>query len=215
MQVEWAPDRFVTTTLAPADGPVGMVLAHGAGTDQHHRMVVALRDGLAAAGVPVLTFDYPYRAEGRGRPDRPEALLACHRAVIERATEVFGGPPVLGGRSMGGRIGTMVAAEGSPDVRGVVAYAYPLHPLGKPDRLRVAHLADIEVPVLMVIGDRDTMCTPELYDRHVRHVPNVTTYVLAGADHSWRVLKSSGRTTDDVNAEAIAATVDWLGSLPA
>ena len=213
MDVEWAPGRVVTATLAEADGPTGMVLAHGAGTDQHHRMVVALRDGLAAAGVPVLTFDYPYKAEGRGRPDRPETLMACHRAVVEQATELFGAPPVLGGRSMGGRIGTMIASEGSPPVRGAVAYAYPLHPLGKPDRLRVEHLAAIEVPVLMVVGDRDTMCTPELYDRHVRGLAQVTTHVLAGADHSWRVLKSSGRTTDDVNAEAIAATVGWLAAI--
>lgn len=218
--VEWAPGRVVTTRVADADGDRPLVLAHGAGTDQDHELVTGLRDGLAAAGIPVVTFDYPYTAEGRGRPDRPQVLLACHAAVVDAVGERFGTEPVMGGRSMGGRMATMLAAGGEGidpvgvagpvEVTGVVAYAYPLHPAGKPDRLRVEHLARIEVPVLMVVGDRDTMCRTDLYDAHVRPLERVTTHVLGGADHSWRVTKASGRTRQDVVAEAVAATVDWL-----
>lgn len=215
--VEWAPDRVVATRFAGADGDRPLVLAHGAGTNQDHELVTGLRDGLAAVGVPVVTFDYPYTAEGRGRPDRPEVLLACQAAVVRTVAERFGSVPVIGGRSMGGRMATMLAAGDETAepaaVAGVVAYAYPLHPAGKPDRLRVEHLGRIDVPVLMVVGDRDTMCTPDLYDEHVRPLPRVTTQVLAGADHSWRVTKASGRTRDDVVAEAVAATIDWLAGV--
>src|SRR5690606_7870624 len=106
------------------------------------------------------------------------------------------------------------AAEDAPEIAGVVAYAYPLHPAGKPERLRVDHLGDIPCEVLMVIGERDTMCTPELYDRHVRPLPRISTHLLAGADHSWRVLKRSGRQPEDVFDEAAAATLAWAASVP-
>ena len=96
--IEWSPGKSVGTRFVASDGSLGMVLAHGAGTDQDHRLVVGLRDRLAAAGVPVLTFDYPYTAEGRRRPDRTEVLLVCHRAVVEHATDRFGSVPVVGGR---------------------------------------------------------------------------------------------------------------------
>ncbi|MEX1280946.1 MAG: alpha/beta fold hydrolase [Acidimicrobiia bacterium] len=215
--VEWAPGRVVTTRVAGAGGGRPLVLAHGAGTDQDHDLVTGLRDGLAAAGIPVVTFDYPYMAEGRRRPDRPDVLLACHAAVVDAVGERSGTEPVIGGRSMGGRMATMLAAGGAGigpvEVAGVVAFAYPLHPAGKPDRLRVEHLSRIEVPVLMVVGDRDTMCRLDLYDEHVRPLGPVTTHVLAGADHSWRVTKASGRTRPEVVVEAVAATVGWLSGL--
>lgn len=209
--VNWAPGRSVTARVWP--GSSGVLLAHGAGTDQHHRLVTGIAERLSAADTGVITFDYPYRAEGRGAPDRTDVLLACHRVMVGFATEVFGVSPIIGGRSMGGRIATMLAAEDAPPVAGVVAYAYPLHPAGKPDRLRVEHLAAIERPLLMVIGERDAMCTAELYDRHVRPLPNITTHVLSGADHSWRVLKRSGRDPEDVFDEAAEATLRWASGI--
>lgn len=213
--VEWAPGRVTTSVAHPAAGRPPVVLAHGAGAGQDHPLVRGLATRLASAGLPILSFDYPYLAEGRRRPDRPDVLMACHRAMVALATERFGTEPVVAGRSMGGRIGTMLAAEEAPGVAAVVAYAYPLHPPGKPDRLRVEHLPAIEVPVLMVVGDRDAFVTAELYDEHVRPLPLVTTHVLAGADHSWRVPKATGRTTDDVLDEAVAATVTWLAGTAA
>lgn len=209
--IPWAPGRSVPATVHA--GSPGVLLAPGAGTDQHHPLVTGLVERLVAGGLGVITFDFPYRAEGRGAPDRPDVLMACQRAAVGFATDVFGAAPIIGGRSMGGRIATLLAAApDAPPIAGVVAYAYPLHPAGKPERLRVEHLGGIACEVLMVVGDRDTMCTPELYDRHVRPLPNVTTHVLAGADHSWRVLKRSGRTPDDVFDEAAAATLTWTAS---
>jgi predicted alpha/beta-hydrolase family hydrolase len=137
--------------------------------------------------------------------------------VVDGVRDRFGTEPVIGGRSMGGRMATMLAAGGEGihrvEVAGVVAYAYPLHPAGTPDRLRVEHLARIPTPVLMVVGDRDAMCRMDRYDAHVRPLGRVTTHVLAGADHSWRVTKASGRTREDVVAEAVRATTDWLADL--
>ena len=209
-EVEWADGRFTTTRFIPADGDIGVLLSHGAGSDQDHLLNAGIRDRLADRGIPVMSFDYPYKAEGKGRPDRAEVLMSCHRALIDHAIAHMG-RVVVAGRSMGGRIGTMVAVDAP--VVGAVAYAYPLHPPGRQDRLRVEHLPEISVPVLMVIGSRDTFVTEELYDEHVRGLPNVTTKVLEGADHGWKVLKRSGRTQDEVFDEAVDTTVDWLGRI--
>ena len=122
---------------------------------------------------------------GRRTPDRAETLLACHRAVLERVRGEIAGALFLAGRSMGGRMGTMLAAQGAA-VDGVVAYAYPLHPAGRPDKLRVHHLSDIDVPMLCFQGSRDALSRSELYDEHVRSLPFVTTVDMPGADHSFR-----------------------------
>ncbi len=201
--VEWSPGRPVTIRVIDGEGPT-VLLAHGAGVDQDHRLQVAVRDGIAARGIRVVTFNYPYKEEGKGRPDHPNVLLACHRAVADVVRATIDERLVLAGRSMGGRIGSMVAADGYPAV-GAAALAYPLHPIGRTDRLRVAHLPAIEVPVLMVIGDRDPMCTMDLYDEHVRPLPNVTTVVVVDGDHSFRVRKKVGRTKEEAHAEVLDA----------
>ncbi len=209
-EVEWAEGRSTTTRFIPAEGEFGVLLSHGAGSDQDHPLNAGIRDRLAGRGIPVMSFDYPYKAEGRSRPDRPEVLMACHRALIDHAVSRMG-RVVVAGRSMGGRIGTMVAVDAP--VAGAIAYAYPLHPPGRPERLRIEHLPDIPVPVLMVIGSRDTFVTAELYDQHVGALPNVTTHVLDGADHGWKVLKRSGRSQDEVFDEAVEATIAWLARI--
>lgn len=211
-KVEWSPGRWVTARVVEGDRSPGVVLAHGAGVDQDHPHQLAVRDSLTEAGFGVVTFNYPYAETGSRLPDRTEVLLACHRAVLDTARVVFGTEVALVGRSMGGRMGTMLAAEGI-EVAGVVALAYPLHPIGKPDKLRVDHLKSIPVPVLMVVGDRDPMCSMTLYDRHVRSLPSVTTVVIGDGDHSFRVRKRSGRTDAEARDEAIAAVVSFLGDL--
>ena len=182
--VEWSTGKRVTT-VDYGSGDTVVVLAHGAGTDQRHQMVVGIALALASEGLRVVSFNYPYTEAGRRRPDRPETLLACHRAVLDRIRAESTGAIYLAGRSMGGRIGTMLAAEGA-EVDGVVAYAYPLHPAGKPDTLRVEHLADIGVPMLCFQGSRDALSRSELYDVHLRPLPFVTTIDMPGADHSFR-----------------------------
>lgn len=209
VSLEW-PGGLVTGRLVEG-GTTGVLLAHGAGTNQDHQTMVALRDGLAAAGTTVLTFNYPYSEAGRRGPDSQTKLLACHSAVVEwfrpRIKTL-----VLAGRSMGGRMGTYLAAEGTP-MDGLILFSYPLHPAGRPEKLRKDHLPQISVPMLFILGTRDPLSTMELYDRWVRPLAGVTTVEIEDGDHSFRVRKASGRTNRQALDEVLAAAVDWLGLL--
>jgi hypothetical protein len=180
VSIPWSGGE-VTGRLA-GDGRIGVLLAHGAGTDQDHRVIVSLRDRLASAGMAVLTFNYPYTERGSKSPDRKERLVECHRAaadVLARSVEVT----FLAGRSMGGRMATYLVAEGHP-AAGVVLYAYPLHPPGKPESLRVEHFSDVRVPLLFFQGTRDSLSRMDLFDRHIATLPNATVEILEGATHS-------------------------------
>jgi uncharacterized protein len=180
--ITWG-DASVTGRIA-GSGDVGILLAHGAGTNQDHPFMIALRDSLAAAGHLVMTFNYPYTERGSKRPDRTERLIEAHRAAGE-----FLAPKVdtlvLAGRSMGGRMATYLVADGFP-ATGVILYAYPLHPAGRTDRLRVDHFPRVTVPLLFFQGTRDALSKMELFDRHIRSLPNATVELLEGADHSFR-----------------------------
>lgn len=190
------------------DGSDGILLAHGAGTNQDHPSMVLLRDALASEGLTVMTFNYAYTERGSRSPDRVERLVQCHGAAAgalgRRVERLF-----LAGRSMGGRIGTYLAAEGYP-AAGCILYAYPLHPAGKPDRLRVAHFPDVTVPMIFFQGTRDALSTPALFDRHVRPLPNATVVVLDGADHSFR---GKGWTPETVAHFLAAGTSEWIEGL--
>ncbi|HUO46536.1 MAG TPA: alpha/beta fold hydrolase [Acidimicrobiia bacterium] len=164
-------------------GEPPLLLAHGAGNDQGHPRMVGLAEALAAQGLQVMTFNYPYTEAGKRRPDRQETLLEVHRAARDLLAERAGGPVVLAGRSMGGRMGTYLAAAGE-ECLGLVLYAYPLHPAGKPEKLRVDHLPDIERPMLFFQGTSDALSRMELFDRYVRPLPSATVEVMDGASHS-------------------------------
>lgn len=171
--------------------------------------MVKLAEGLAARGLEAVTFNYPYTEAGRRAPDRAPKLLACHRGVAAWVRDRTAEHLVFAGRSMGGRMATMLAAEGEP-MSGLVLYAYPLHPPGKPDRLRIDHLGEIGVPMLFFHGDRDSLARSELFDAHVRVLARAETFDLPGADHSWRV---RGRTVDELLDEVCDATAAWIGGL--
>ena len=207
VRVKWAPGKW--TTMWPA-GDSGsrhtLILAHGAGAGACHPLVVGLRDHLVAAGAFCVTFNYPYTEEGRRPPDRTDRLLACHRAVAQWVRSEVCETPVLAGRSMGGRMGSYLAADGDP-VRALVLYAYPLHPLRRPDRLRSEHLSRITVPMLFFRGSRDALATPELFDREVRPLRSATVVDLEGLDHSFR---GRGHRADEVNRRLAEMTVSWL-----
>jgi uncharacterized protein len=179
-----------------------LVLAHGAGAPQQSAFMVAFAGGLAERGIDVLTFNFLYMEHKRRAPDRTEKLEACYRAVIAAAREHFRRHAVfIGGKSMGGRIATHLAAATDADalgVAGVVLLGYPLHPPGKPDQLRAAHLSRIGVPMLIVQGERDPFGTPQELRPILDALPApVTLHVIENGDHS---LAPSRR------ADAVAST---------
>lgn len=190
-------------------GEVGILLATGAGTGQDSPGVAGLRSRLAAQGFKVLSFEYAYRAQGRAFPDRQPKLLDVHRAAVRRLREDVGGRLVLAGRSMGGRMSTILAAEGEP-CSGVVVYGYPLHPAGKPDRLRVDHLPALRVPVLFISGDNDALARRDLVEQHLVPLPTASFEWIEGADHSFRRRSTSPEAMLD---ELARLTADWVASL--
>jgi predicted alpha/beta-hydrolase family hydrolase len=191
--------------------PQAVVLAHGAGTNQDHPSIVALREGLAGHGHAVLTFNYPYTEAGSKAPDRAAKLLACHRAAVEWLRGHHEGLVVCAGRSMGGRMATLLAADGEP-MDGLVLYAYPLHPAGKPDKLRVEHLPDIAVPMHFFVGTRDPLSDMALFDTWIRPLSSASVTVIDDADHSFHVPKRSGRFDSDVTTQIVADTSRWMRS---
>lgn len=206
--IVWDGQQIVTAIEYRIGAPL-VVLAHGAGTDQRHPMVSGIAAALAQAGHGVMTFNYPYTEAARRAPDRAPKLLACHRAVAEEARRLTGVAPVLAGRSMGGRMATMLAAEGE-EVAGVVCLAYPLHPVGKPDRLRIDHLGSVTVPMLFFQGSRDALSRSELFDRHIRPLPNVDVVDMEGANHSF---KGKGWDQQRIEATVVAGYEAWLSRL--
>jgi uncharacterized protein len=196
---------------AAAETRATLVCAHGAGGHMDDRGMLALARELRSRGLDVVRFNFLYRAKGAKAPDRMPLLQQCMRAVIERTrSELRPEKLVIGGRSMGGRTASMLAAEAF-DCDGVLLFAYPLHPAGKPDRLRDEHLPRIRVPVLCFNGTRDTLCTRELMEKALARVGETwTMHWLQGADHSFHVLKSSGRTDAEVLNEVGEATGRWL-----
>jgi hypothetical protein len=173
-----------TTALVEGSGPIGILLAHGAGAGQDHPAMAGLRAGLARGGHTVMTFNYPYIERGSRRPDRQEKLLACHSAAADSlAPEVD--QLFLAGRSMGGRMGTYLAAE-ARFCAGLILYAYPLHPAGKPEKLRADHLHDISVPMLFFQGTKDALARMDLFDEHISGLPNADIELLEGAGHGFR-----------------------------
>lgn len=191
-------------------GPA-VLLAHGAGAGQDHPGITALRDGLARRGHPVLTFDYPYMEAGRRFPDRREVLLECHRAAaawLRRRFPRF----VMAGRSMGGRMASYLAAAGEP-CAGLVLYAYPLHPAGRPDRPRADHLPEVRAPMLFFTGSRDSMALPEMVDRWLRPLERAEIEIVPGADHGFRTPKRLGRTREEVIDWMTDRTSEWTAGL--
>ena len=149
MRIEVAPNQGVTALVYPAGKPdlagVTVILGHGAGADQSSDFMTRFATGLAARGINVVTFNFLYTEQGRRVPDANKALEACFRAVIERVRheKIDCGTLVIGGKSLGGRIASQVAAASAPGVEGLVFLGYPLHPPGRADQLRAKHLPDI------------------------------------------------------------------------
>jgi predicted alpha/beta-hydrolase family hydrolase len=194
------------------DPGIVFVCAHGAGGHKDDRGMLALDELLSGIGVQVVRFNFPYREAGSRRPDPMPVLKSTIAQVVSTARE-NGKKLLIGGRSMGGRAASMLAADGF-ECDGLMLFAYPLHPAGQPEKLRDAHLPKIQAPVLCFNGTRDALCTRELMDRAVKP-PSWKMHWLEGADHSFHVLKSSGRTDREVLDEIGAVSAAWLREGPA
>jgi predicted alpha/beta-hydrolase family hydrolase len=198
----------------PPDAALTVVLAHGAGAPMNTPFMNSVARGLAAGGHRVARFEFPYmrarRDTGRktGAPDREPILRNSWMEAVEKLGD--GGRLVIGGKSMGGRIASMVADE--VGARGLVCLGYPFHPPGRPEKLRTKHLETLATPALVVQGTRDPFGTAEDVAGY-RLSPAIRVAWLEDGDHSWKPRAASGRTEAQNMADAIAAIRDFLASL--
>jgi hypothetical protein len=194
-----------------------VLLAHGAGADMHAAALTTVADALAAAKVPSLRFNFPYKAAGRRSPDRPPVLEASVRDAITELTartKLGVDRLVLGGRSMGGRICSMVAA--TDGALGLALLGYPLHPPGKPTQLRVDHFPSLRMPVLFASGTRDPFGNPDELRAHAKAIKGrVSFHWVDTGDHSFKPLKASGLTTQGALDAVAEAVVSFVTKLPA
>lgn len=219
-RAEWKVDVGGETVSAEYEGATSgsdevlYVMAHGAGGNMSDRSILAAANAFRARGFGVVRFNFVYREKGSGRPDPMPKCMNVIAAVVERArAELAPKKVVIGGRSMGGRAASMLAADGFA-ADGLLLLAYPLHPPGQPTKLRDAHLPNITMPVLCFSGTRDPFCTPEIMERVLKTVTAPWgMHWLEGADHSFHVLKSSGRNDTAVLAEVADTSAKWVTEL--
>jgi predicted alpha/beta-hydrolase family hydrolase len=203
----------VSAVLDPCDDPDApvFVCAHGAGGNLADRGVVTTAAVMRQHGLHTVRYNFAYRERKSARPDPMPKLTACVAAVVEHVRrELQPRRLIIGGRSMGGRASSVLASQGFA-CDGLLLLAYPLHPPGRPEQLRSAHLPDITVPVLCLNGTRDDFCTRGLMEDVLKTVrPTWRMHWIDGADHSFHVLKSSGRNDAAVMEEIGATTADWV-----
>jgi len=210
-------EEEISAIFEPASAPVGgglFVFAHGAGGHMADRGMLAAARHLRQRGLHVVRFNFLYKEKGSRRPDPMPRLKECIAAVAAHARrEIAPQILILGGRSMGGRAASMLAADGF-SCDGLLLLAYPLHPAGRPEELRDAHLAQIKTPVLCLNGTRDTLCRRDLMEAVVDRLRGRWTMNwLEGADHRFHVLKSSGKSDGDVLGEIAEACAAWASGL--
>lgn len=199
-----------------------LVLGHGAGAGMRHAFMEALAEELARVGVATLRYQFPYMEERRKVPDNPAVLTATVAAAVRAAAGVASDLPLLaGGKSMGGRMTSQAAAEGLiPEVGGLVFFGFPLHPPKKPATKRAEHLAKVTVPMLFLQGTRDELADLKLLKPICKELnthpskprvgyPRATLHVIETADHSFHVLKKSGRNDEEVLRELAETTAKW------
>jgi uncharacterized protein len=223
IRVDVAPSDHVTALAYPAapDRRTGvtLILAHGAGADQASGFMVRFATALAARGIDTVTFNFLYTEQGRRLPDRNDRLESCWRAVIAAVHAVprvgkgraVSGRLVIGGKSMGGRIASQIAASGEAGIAGLVFLGYPLHPPGRPDKLRSEHLGRIRTPMLFVQGSRDAFGTPdELRAALAGAKAGGDIFAVEGGDHSFNVPKRGAMPQEQVYEAVLDEIVRWL-----
>jgi predicted alpha/beta-hydrolase family hydrolase len=205
----------VTLLLRPQGASCLLVLAHGAGAGMRHPFLEAAAARLADEGVATFRYEFPYMANGSRRPDPQPVLLAAVRSAVAAAAEAAPDLPILaGGKSMGGRMTSLVQSKAPlPGVRGLVFLGFPLHPAGRPGTERGDHLAAVTVPMLFLQGTRDALADLDLLRPVCGRLSRATLHVVEHADHSFHVLKRSGRTDAEVLAELARTVARWSANV--
>jgi predicted alpha/beta-hydrolase family hydrolase len=204
-------DSAVSAVYARPANPVAtLVVAHGAGTGMDHPFLAGFTRALNEESIATLRFNFPYREAGKKFPDKPPAAIAAWRAAMEEAAARSAGEPVwAAGKSFGGRMASMAVAEGMA-AAGLVYLGYPLHPPGKPDRLRDEHLYGLTLPMLFLQGTRDPFATPELLEAVVARIgPSATLEWREGGGHTFDVAGRK-RPPEEVGASLAGAVAAFL-----
>ena len=200
---------------APPGAQACLVLAHGAGAGMAHKSLTVIADGLSERGVATLRYQFPYMERGSKRTDPPPVAHAAVRAAAAEAARRAPKLPLFaGGRSFGGRMTSQAQAKAPlPGVHGLVLFAFPLHPPGKPSTERAEHLADVSLPMLFLQGTRDEFAGLDLLRPAVAKLgKRATLKLLAEADHSFHVPAKTGRKDAEVLAEILNAAADWMAA---
>lgn len=216
-----APGATTTALLYPAQGKAierVLILGHGAGAGQHSTFMVAFADALSELGVDVVTFNFLYTEQRRRIPDRPPLLEECFRAVVDavrRNTPNAHHGLFIGGKSMGGRIATHIAAaDPQLPVDGLVLLGYPLHPPGKPDQRRDKHLPSVGRPMLFIQGSRDTFGTPGELSAVLNAItPPPSLHVIDGGDHSFKLSRKDPAAQAAAYRDAQHTIATWMGAI--
>ncbi|GAB3533762.1 alpha/beta hydrolase [Arthrobacter tecti] len=188
-----------------------VVIAHGAGAGMDHPFLAGFSDAMNALNFATLRFNFPYIDQGRRFPDRPPKAVAAWRQVMQEATSRAKGEPVWAcGKSFGGRMASMAVAEGMP-AAGLVYLGYPLHPPGKPEKIRDAHLYGIEIPMLFLQGRNDAFARPELLDAVVARTPTATLQAVPDADHSFAI-KGTKRDQQEIGASLARSVAAFIAA---
>jgi predicted alpha/beta-hydrolase family hydrolase len=212
IRVEISASEHVTALLYPASGkrvPLRLILAHGAGSNQLTPSMTRMATALSGRGIETLTFNFLYSEKKKRVPDKNDKLEACWRRIIE-TFQVKDGALVIGGKSMGGRIASQVAAADSSGIAGLVFLGYPLHPPGRPEQLRDKHLPNIKAPMLFVQGAKDAFGTPDELKPILKKLKNAQLSIVENGDHSFKVPKSAAIPQDTVDALVLGTVESWL-----
>jgi predicted alpha/beta-hydrolase family hydrolase len=217
LRIEIEPRERVSALVYPAAprerAGVTLLLAHGAGAGQQSPFLARFATCLAERGIDVITFNFSYMEHGRRIPDSNQQLEACYRAAIAavRNDEKLGRNRLaIGGKSMGGRIASQVAAAGADGIAALVFLGYPLHPPGNPEKLRAGHLTRIRAPMLFVQGERDAFGTPDELRPILANLALAELHVVVGGDHSFKVPKRQGVAQEDVYERILDRIAGWL-----
>lgn len=206
-----ADDAGFTCAYSCPDDPAATVaIAHGAGAGMDHPFLVGFSDALNESGFATLRFNFPYMDQGKRFPDRPPKAIAAWRRVMEEAQERSDGKTVWScGKSFGGRMASMAAAEGM-STAGLVFLGYPLHPPGKPEKIRDAHLDAIGAPMLFLQGSNDTFAQKDLLDAVVAKLgTRATLQSVPDADHSFAI-KGTKRSSQEIGASLAPAVASYV-----